>query len=74
MRSKDNCGSLPRGDAYEHEKAIAVLSKMKTLEDEMAPRMTTIVCHNGTIISGTNEEWLYECKKKVDNVIKTERF
>lgn len=70
MFNKQNGESLPRGDVYDHEKALKALAKMKTLEEEMAPRMTTIVTSNGAVISSTNADWLRECKTRHERVIK----
>lgn len=71
MLNNANGEGLPIGDAQEREKALKALEKMKILEEEMAPRMSTIVSINGAIISGTNADWILECKKKVDRRIRT---
>lgn len=54
----------------ERERALLALEKMKQLEKEMSPRMTTIVMPNGTIISSTSDTWLMECKKRHERTIR----
>lgn len=54
----------------ERERALLALEKMKQLEKEMSPRMTTIVTSNGAVISSTNVDWLRECKTRHERVIR----
>jgi hypothetical protein len=50
-------------DAEEHQRALIALRKMREIEAEKKPYMTTIVLKNGTIVSSTSEARLMQYVK-----------
>ena len=50
-------------DAEERERAIVALRKMKELESDRLPYMTTVVLKNGSIVSSTSDARLMQYVK-----------